>query len=176
MPDRGTSEAKKAEHTYDRFIQFEDQAATIYFTMASHSLPQNPELGTLWLDMGMQEKEHAGLLQFCLFEHLFAEWKPSETLIRSLEKTFAGLAERAASSTLSIHEAFQVAAELEVSEVNDIYSYLTTPLHNSTYMLKRKIVTSMPEHVERLLDAARKHSVPEAIISGLAAVATKSSH
>jgi hypothetical protein len=158
---------KNPESLYRKFTQFEEQAATIYFGMASHFCPQNPELSALWLDMGMQEKQHAGLLQFCVVEHLFAESEPTAEQMRKLEDMFRDLTRRAASPTLSIHEAFQIAAELESSEVNDAYSHLTTPLHDSMYMLKRKIAVSMPDHLERLLDEARKHRVPEVALSGL---------
>jgi rubrerythrin len=166
---------KDAESLYRKFIQFEEQAASIYLGMASHFCPQNPELSALWLDMGMQEKQHAGLLQFCVVEHLFAESAPTPDQIRRVEEMFRDLTKRAASPTLSIHEAFQVAAELESSEVNEAYSHLTTPLHDSMYMLKRKIAASMPDHLERLLQEARKYRVPETALSGLIRVARKTS-
>lgn len=166
---------KDPESLYRKFVQFEEQAATIYFGMASHFCPQNPELSALWLDMGIQEKQHAGLLQFCVIEHLFAGSAPTAEQIRKVEDMFQDLTRRAVSPTLSIYEAFQIAAELESSEVNDAYSHLTTPLHDSMYMLKRKIAASMPDHVQRLLQEARKYRVPENALSGLIGIARKSS-
>lgn len=162
------SDMKTAEHIYSKFAQFEEQAATIYLLMASHFCPQNPELAALWLDMGMQEKEHAGLLQFCILERLSMETQPTEQQILTIEGVFADLARRAASPRLSIHEAFEIAVEMETSEVNEIYSYLTTPLHNSMYMLRRKIAASMPHHTERLLKEGRTYGVPEVVLSTLA--------
>jgi len=64
---------------------------------------------------------------------------------------------------------------LETSEVNDAYSHLTTPLHDSMYMLKRKIAASMPDHLSRLLEEARKYRVPESVLSRLKGGARKSS-
>lgn len=161
------SPGKSLEDIYRKFVQFEEQAAAIYFNMASRFYPAHPELGGLWLDMGMQEKQHAGLVQFCLVEGLFAANLPSNAEIRKLEEAFSKLARRAAAPALTIAEAFQIAVEMETSEVNAIYSHLTTPLHNSMYMLRRKITVSMPDHVRRLVDEARKYGVPESMLSGL---------
>ena len=155
------------EFVYRKFIEFEEQAAAIYFLMASGFSPQNPELAALWLDMGIQEKEHAGLLQFCLIEGLFAETRPSDEQVTRLETEFAGLSKRAAEPNLSVENAFKIAMAMETSEVNDIYSYLTTPLHASTYLLRRKIAASMPDHVERLLHEGRKHGVDESAMKSL---------
>ena len=45
---------------YQQFVAFEEQAAAIYLQMASRFSPENTELSSFWLDMGMQEKQHAG--------------------------------------------------------------------------------------------------------------------
>jgi hypothetical protein len=144
---------------YQHFIDFEEQSAAIYLQMASHFCPENRELGSLWLEMGMQEKQHAGLLQFCLAEELFAEELPSDADIHKLETQFRKFNERAADQALTVQQAFEIATELEASEVNGIYSHLTTPLHNSRYLLRRKVMTSLPEHVERLAREAKKFGV-----------------
>jgi hypothetical protein len=146
---------------YRRLIDFEEQAAIIYLSMASRFSPETPELGALWLEMGIQEKQHAGLLQFCLAEGLFARRLPSEEEIRAAEALFSSLMSRASNPNLTAEEAFQIALELETSEVNDIYDSLTTPLHASTYLLRRKITASLPDHVEHLLREARRFNVPE---------------
>lgn len=164
---RKPSTGKSLEDVYGKFVQFEEQAAAIYLRMASRFYPEDPELGGLWLGMGMQEKQHAGLLQFCLVEGLCAETLPSDAEIHKLEEAFSKLARRAAGPKLSIAEAFQIAVEMETSEMNDIYSQLTTPLHSSMYMLRRKIAASMPDHVRRLVDEGRKYGVPESMLSGL---------
>src|SRR5262245_27412419 len=69
---------RSPEDVYRRFINFEEQAAAIYLRMASRFLPENPDMGALCLEMGIQEKQHAGLLQFCLAEELFAAKLPSD--------------------------------------------------------------------------------------------------
>jgi hypothetical protein len=112
----------------------------------------NPELSSIWFDLGMQEKQHAGLLQFCLVEKMFAEHLPnggrverSSALLRSLEK-------RASNPSLTINDAFAIAAELETSEVNDIYAHLTSTLHTSIYLWRRRIALSLVKSSENSND------------------------
>jgi hypothetical protein len=158
---------------YEQCTNFEEQAAEIYMRMASHFCPGDQELSFLWLELGMQEKEHAGLLQFCIAEELFVRDLPSEADIQNIESLFASLRRRAADPDLTAGEAFEIATELETSEVNAIYCTLTTPVHGSMYLLRRKIMTSMPDHVERLAREGRKHGVPEATLQRLTGVHEK---
>ena len=153
---------------YQRFVNFEEQAAEIYLQMASRFYPESQELGSLWLDMGMQEKQHAGLLQFCIAEGLFATPLPEANEIQKMEDLFASLKKRAEDPALSVHNAFQIAADMETSEVNTIYGHLTSSLHNSMYLLRRKIATSMPDHVEQLLREGRKFGAGESTLKTLA--------
>ena len=144
---------------YDKFVEFEERAASVYLHLAVH-FSQNAELSSLWLEMGMQEKQHAGLLQFCAAECLFAPDLPSDAEIESAERLFAGLKKRASQPDLTVADAFEIAMEMEESEVNTIYDRLTTGVHQSMYLLRRKIVT-MPNHIERLRREARKYGVAE---------------
>ena len=45
--------------------------------------------------------------------------------------------------------------------------YLTTTLHSSTYLLRRKIATSLPNHIDELVRAARKFGVRSAAMKEL---------
>jgi rubrerythrin len=150
---------KTPKQIYERFIGFEEEAAAIYVQMAARFSPDNMELSSLWLDMGMQEKQHAGLLQFCLAEQLFSSNLPSEPEIESAENLFNELTAQAADPGLSVDAAFGIAAKLEASEVNAIYDRLTTPAHASMYLLRKKIASSVPDHVQQLARAARQFSV-----------------
>ena len=152
---------RTAYDVYRRFIDFEEQAATIYLRMASRFSPENPELGAVWLNMGIQEKQHAGLLQFCLAEELFAGTLPDDKEILDIEALFFRLTKEASSPDLSVEESFRIAVQLEKSEVNLLYDRLTKPLHGSPYLLRRKIAISLPDHLENLLLEARRFSVPE---------------
>ena len=57
--------------------------------MASRFSSENPELSALAQDR-IQEKQHAGLLQFCLAEELFATALASDKEIHSIEIARAG--------------------------------------------------------------------------------------
>jgi hypothetical protein len=163
--------------TYEQFVNFEEKAAAIYLRMASRFSPENPELSSFWLDMGMQEKQHAGLLQFCIAEELFAHNLPSEKDIEDIATAFTTLLARASDPNLTIVEAFRIALEVETSEVNAIYDKLTTPVHSSMYLLRRKVATSLPDHIGHLLEEARKCGVSgEMLIDLERATSTHGSH
>jgi len=150
--------ARNPENIYRRFLEFEERAAAVYLRFASH-FPQDPRLSSFWLEMALQEKQHAGLLQFCLHEGLFASGLPDSDEIRKVNALFERLEKHAADPSLSVEDAFSLAIELETSEVNTIYCHLTSTLHGSMYLLKRNIATSLPRHVEELLESAKKFGV-----------------
>jgi rubrerythrin len=162
--------------TYRRFIDFEEQAAEIYLRMASRFSPENMELSAFWLEMGMQEKQHAGLLQFCVAEELFASELPEESEIQQAQNLLAELKRRASDPDLTTDDAFEIAAEMETSEINAIYDRLTTPVHASTYLLRRKIATSLPGHVGELLQQARKFHAREETLAVLERLAARHAH
>src|SRR5438552_13062331 len=151
---------------YRRFLEFEEAAAAIYLQLASR-FSQDPQLSSFWLDMAMHEKEHAGLLQFCLQDGLFASDLPDTTEIQKLAAFFKELEKRAADPKLTPEEAFSLAIEMESSEINAIYCHLTTTLHSSMYLLRRKIATSLPDHVDDLIAAARKSGIGDPALKEL---------
>jgi Rubrerythrin len=159
--------ANSPKDTYGRFIEFEERAATVYVRLASRFASDNPELAAFWLDMAMEEKQHAALLQFCLAETWFAPHLPGEAEIRKFAAVFRELEKRSADRDLSQDEAFEMACELEGSEVNAIYCHLTTPLHASLYLLKKKIATSPFDHIGHLADAGKKFKVSPATLKQL---------
>jgi hypothetical protein len=147
------------QNVYRRFVQFEEKAAAIYFKLASHFSPENPELAALWFELAMQEKEHAGLLQFCLAERLFAPKLVNGGQIRRISALFNNLEHRAGNEALDVNEAFMIAGEMEGSEVNDLWRHLTSSVHSSLYLLRRKIAAAVPDHVGFLVSAGRKYGV-----------------
>ena len=149
---------KSPKNVYRRFLEFEEKAAAIYVQLASH-FSKDAKLSSFWLDMAMHEKQHAGLLQFCLCDGLFAPGLPNTAEIQKVAALFKRLEKRAADPKLTIEDAFLLAVELETSEVNAIYCYLTTALHRSMYLLRRKIAITLPDHVDELLAAAGKFGI-----------------
>jgi hypothetical protein len=157
---------KDAESTYRKFVQFEERAAAIYLQLASR-FSQDPQLGSFWLDMAMHEKQHAGLLQFCACERLFAKDLPGPSVIDALDADFQRLEKTAADPNLKSSEAFALAVEMEASEINAIYCYLTTTVHDSMYLLRRKISTLLPNHVDELIAAAGKFGIAQDVLQKL---------
>jgi hypothetical protein len=45
---------------------------------------------------------------------------------------------------------------METTEINAVYDHLTTPAHASMYLLRRKVATTLPDHIGSLLKMARK--------------------
>jgi rubrerythrin len=157
---------RDSKSVYQQFVDFEERAATIYLQLASR-FSNNRELSSFWLDMAMQEKQHAGLLQFCLCESLFASMLPTTSEIEALRALFDGFQNRAAEPHLTVSAAFSIAIEMEASEINSIYCHLTEPVHSAMYLLRRKIATSLPNHVDELIAAARKFGVEEYALAKL---------
>jgi hypothetical protein len=157
---------KDPSGVYRQFIDFEERAAAIYLQFASH-FSGDSQLSAFWFDMGIQEKQHAGLLQFCLADQLFAPDLPGRTEIQDVAALYKRLEKQAANPELGIEEAFTIAMELESSEINVIYRYLTTPLHKSPYLLRRKITTCLPDHVNEVLEAARKFGLKNGTLKEL---------
>jgi rubrerythrin len=147
-------------------MRFEERAAGIYLQLASR-FAEDAEVGSFWLDMAMQEKQHAGLLQFCICEKLFAPELPNNEQIEELKTLFDRIERRAHDTHLTLDDAFSLAVEMEASEINMIYCSLTMALHNSTYLLRRKIATALPNHVDELIAAARRFGVKEDGLSRL---------
>ena len=159
--------ANSPKVTYERFIEFEERAATIYVCLASRFASESLDLGAFWLDMAMEEKQHSVLLQFCVAEKWFAPNLPGEGEIRKFAAAFQEIEKRATAGRLTKDEAFTLAAELEGSEVNAIYCCLTTPLHESLYLLKKKIASSPFDHIGQLIAAGKKFNVSPATIKKL---------
>jgi hypothetical protein len=155
-----------SKSVFRQFAQFEERAASIYLQMASH-FSDDPQLSSLWLDMALAEKQHAGLLQFCISENLCAQTLPNATDVQKLVVFLDTLEKRAADPELTIQQAFSLALDLEASEINSIYCNLTTALHASTYLLRRKIATSLPNHLGELTDAARRFGIGESALQEL---------
>jgi hypothetical protein len=110
-----------AENVYRRFIEFEERAATIYFRFASR-FSENPQLSSFWFDMAMEEKQHAGLLLFCVCDSLFAHDLPKDAEIRKLAALLQKIERLSEAPNLTLEEAFSLAIEIESSEVNTIRS------------------------------------------------------
>ena len=164
---------KNPKWIYQQFVNLEERAAAIYVQMASRFSPEDPELSSFWLEMAMQEKQHAGLLQFCIAEELYSADLPPDKVLQETGLIFDNLFKRASEPDLTAADAFQIAIQLETSQANAIYDRLTTPVHSSMYLLRRKVTTMLPDHIGRLLIEARKRNIPQETLSDLEGTASR---
>lgn len=153
---------------YTQFIKFEEGAADLYLTLSVRFMHQ-PDLSWFWVEMAMEEKQHAGLLQFCRESQLFSSKLPEASLIDSLRKFFDQLGKQASDPNLTIDEAFDIAVRLETSEINSIYNTLTAGIDGPWYILQKKIDSSTFHHIRHLAEGARQFGAHPAVISPLIA-------
>jgi hypothetical protein len=149
---------RDAAKIYRTFIGFEERAASLYLDLALRFL-NDADLSWFWVEMSMEEKRHAGLLQFCLRQGIAAQKQPERAAVRRLTDLFRSLEKRAAGSNLSVDDAFFIAADLEFSEINGIYAQLIGPIQGPWYILRQKIETSIPGHIDELIQGARRFGV-----------------
>jgi hypothetical protein len=117
--------------------------------------------------MSMEEKQHAGLLQFCLREHIATRELPDKGARRRLGNHFAKLEKRAAAPDLTVDDAFLIAGDLEASEINTIYTRLISPVRGPWYIMRKKIESSMPDHMDGLIEGACRFGVSQSAMAKL---------
>ena len=152
----------KATTIYDGFIRFEERSAALYLELSVRFFNQ-PELSWFWVEMAMEEKQHAGMLQHCLEAGVFAAELPDKDQIQRLNAIFRKLETRLAQPGLTLDRAFEMAIELESSEINDVYSKLTAPIQGPAHVMRKKMELSVAGHFERLHEAASKFNASAAI-------------
>ena len=150
------------QQLYDVFIAFEDRSADLYLDLSVRFL-NNVELSWFWVEMAMEEKQHAGMLQYCKETGMFSPRLPEEQNIQQLASVFKRLRQKIAKPDLTIDEAFEVAIELEASEINDIYKNLTYHIDGPAYIVRKKLELSEENHFERLKDSVVRFGVSSSV-------------
>jgi len=148
-------EMKDAAKTCARLVEFEERAASLYLSFARR-FTDNKDLSWFWLQMSMEERQHAQFLEFCGCEQLLAAGLPEESAVQALAKLLSDLEERAAQKNLPVDDAFLIAAELEGSEINDVYAGVVRPIEGTWHIMRKKIETLVSDHMQTLIKAARK--------------------
>lgn len=166
------NDMKDAATTCARLVEFEERAASLYLTLARR-FTENADLSWFWLQMSMEEKQHAQLLEFCGCENLVAEGLPDQATVQSLSKLLGSLEERAGRRDLSVDDAFLIAAELEGSEINDVYAGVVRPIQGTWYIMRKKIETLVSDHTRTLVQAARKFGASTPTLARLAEVSRR---
>jgi rubrerythrin len=159
---------------YEGFIGLEDRSATLYLELSIRFF-DNHELSWFWVEMAMEEKQHAGMLQHCREAGVYAAELPNKDEIQRLNALFRRLEARLAEPELALDDAFEMALELETSEINDVYSRLTAPIQGPAHVMRKKMELSLAGHFDRLSDAATKFHASPAIQTRLANLLSHSS-
>jgi hypothetical protein len=159
---------------YDGFIRLEERSAEIYLELSVHFL-HDVNLSWFWVEMAMEEKQHAGLLQYCLETGICAAQLPGREQILRLKDLFEDLETRLADPALTLDGAFEIAMFLEGSEINEIYKTLTAPIEGPWYVLRKKIDLSVGNHFEKLEEAARRFGASPDIQKRLAMLSSRAS-
>jgi len=123
------------------------------------------------VEMAMEEKQHAGMLQHCREARVFAGELPGDDQVRRLDQIFRRLEARIASPELTLDDAFDIAIRLESSEINDVYSLLTAPIEGPAHVLRKKMELAAEGHFDRLRDAAERFGASVETKSRLARLA-----
>jgi hypothetical protein len=155
------------KNVYDGFIQFEERSAALYLDLSVRFFG-NADLSWFWVEMAMEEKQHAGMLQHCREAGVFAAELPGKDQIQRLNTLFRKLETRLNAPKLTLDDAFEMAIELEGSEINDVYSRLTAPIQGPGHVMRKKMELSVANHFERLHEAASKFKVSSAVQDHLA--------
>jgi hypothetical protein len=125
------------------------------------------DLSWFWVEMAMEEKQRAGLLHFCLENKIFAEDLPGPRSIQKMEEQLNVLTQRASDPSLSVSEAFHIAAQIETSELQKFLPRLTMQIHGPDRVIqKRQDICS--NQAMKLRNAAERFEVSSEVRSTLA--------
>jgi hypothetical protein len=122
---------------YFDFIRCEDKSGDLYLDL-SIRFSGETDLSWFWVDMAMGRKQKAGLLHYCLENKVFAPDLPEPLAIQHLTEHLDELLQRAADPELGLKDAFEIAAQLESSGINDICSKLAMPIEGPAHVLQKK--------------------------------------
>jgi len=161
---------RNSAQTYKTFVLLEERAASLYLDLAVRFL-DNTDLSWFWVEMSIEEKRHVGLLQFCLREQIATRTPPDQHIVRRLRSLFRILEKRAAAPHLTVDDAFLIAADLEGSEINPAYANLISPISGPWYIMREKIETSVPGHMDGLIQGARRFGVSLSTMARLVDIA-----
>jgi hypothetical protein len=163
------SSLKDAAQTCARLVEFEGRAASIYMGFARR-FTDNTDLSLFWLEMSSEEKQHAQFMEFCGCEQLLAKGLPDPSAVQALANLLSSLEKRASQENLSVDDAFLIAAELEGSEINDVYAGVIKPVEGTAHIMRKKVETLGSDHMQTLTKAARKFGASAPTLARLAEI------
>ena len=154
---------------YGQFIRCEDRSAQLYLDVSVHFYDQ-VEISWFWIELAMEEKQHAGLLQHCVEQKIFAKELPSAESVVKLERLLEEVESHAADPGLNLDRAFDLAIGIEASGMEEICQKLTAPIVSPLHVLQRKVELSQKKHMDKLRDAADRFAASPRIRARLAEI------
>ena len=155
---------------YSHLMRCEDRSAQLYLDLSVRFYDQM-DISWFWIEMAMEEKQHAGLLQFCLEENVFAEELPPMGTVIQLERWLEDIVRQAEDPALNLDGAFEIAIQIETSRMEDICERLTAPILSPPHIVEKKSGLSKKKHCEKLRAAAERFAASPAIRERLAEIA-----
>lgn len=134
----------------ERFAEIELLAAKVYFRF-SHLFLRHPDLRDFWWQMGMDEEQHSSILLACkeIIKHSPHEAVDPSITQQKADKFKAQLTAylRKGTPSITMEKAFEIAVEIESSELDFVYSQL---LHSCGPMVAKTMENlSIPARVQR---------------------------
>ena len=149
---------------YRDFMQCEDRSGQLYLDFSIRFYDQI-DISWFWIEMAMEEKQHAGLLYYCLDESLFAEELPPMATIIELRQLLEKLEKNAANPALNIDDAFDIAIQIETCEMEEICERLTAPIVRPPQVVQKKVNLSPRKHFDKLRSAAERFAVSPTVMA-----------
>ncbi len=140
----------------ERFAEIERLVSKVYFRF-SHLFLHNPELRDFWWQMAVEEEQHACILLACkaIVENFQDKSVDAEILQEKADqlKTQISTYLRKGTPSITMEEAFQIALELESSELNAIYSGLLHSCDPKIAKTMENVGVSVSVHKQQLASA-----------------------
>jgi hypothetical protein len=118
----------------------------------------------------MEQKQHAGLLQYCLEQKLFTNELPPVESVVTLERLLEEVEPHAVDPGLNLDGAFDLAIGIEASGMEDICQKLTAPIVSPSHLLQKKLDLSKKKHIDKLRAAAERFAASSRILARLAEI------
>jgi rubrerythrin len=150
-----SSSEERLEVIFDRAIEIENKAANIYREF-SQLFSHIPEISVFWKRLTKDEKQHADILQDV------RRSLSREQLLSPCDKEISEkvpgiqrfLSKDLTASIKNLDDAYELAHELEYSEVNDIFQFLAAEF--AQYETRKQFVVSeITRHQQKLMDFGR---------------------
>jgi rubrerythrin len=143
------------EAIFDSAISFECKAAEVYEEF-SKLFAHIQEISSFWREFVKDEIQHADTLQNICNSLTSEEFLSpcNEEISRKIDITHRMLNEVSIASIVNLDDAYELAHELEFSEVNAIFTLLTTKFFSSEEC-QEFIVSQITKHQQKLIDFTR---------------------